>query len=85
MTAFLYGHHSIEIGDEILNRDRRHERVSRPATAFDLPEHCSIDLHQWADLHERPIATASNDVASLRHDREAADIFFGGVRAIGRR
>ena len=78
----LYCHHSIEIGDEILGREGWNESVSRPATTFDLTERYGIDLHQRADLHERPIATASDDIARLLHDREAADVFFGGVRAI---
>ncbi len=81
----LYGHHSIEIGDEILGREGRNEGVSWPATTFDLTERYGIDLHQRANLHERPITTAAADVASLRNDREAADVFFGSVRVIGGR
>lgn len=79
----LYGHHSIEIGDEMLGREGRNESVSRPATTFDLTKRQGLDLDQRADLHERPTTAAADDVTSLGHDREAADVFLGGVRLIG--
>ena len=80
---FLYGHHSIEIGDEIVARKGRNESVSRSATTFDLTERYGIDLHQRTDLHEWPFATATDDVAGLRDDRETANVFLGSVRVVG--
>ena len=60
---FLYGHHAIEIGDEIPGREGRHESVPRPVTTFDLTERQGIDLHQRADLYERPFTPGADDVA----------------------